>query len=74
MDCCGNEVRSESIYNMLQALVDSKVVNVQLLSIAVGIFFVTNVIHGSLSCDKIAYSNTSSVLQCFGGGFVTKKS
>uniref|UniRef100_A0A6P4FAA8 Uncharacterized protein LOC108049386 n=1 Tax=Drosophila rhopaloa TaxID=1041015 RepID=A0A6P4FAA8_DRORH len=38
MDCCGNEVRSESIYNMLQALVDSKVVNVQLLSIAVGIF------------------------------------
>jgi len=40
MDCCGNEVRSESIYNMLQALVDSKVVNVQLLSIAVGIFFV----------------------------------
>eukprot|EP00099_Drosophila_melanogaster_P001944 NP_001097633.1 uncharacterized protein Dmel_CG34250, isoform A [Drosophila melanogaster] len=40
MDCCGNEVRSESIHNMLQALVDSKVVNVQLLSIAVGIFFV----------------------------------
>lgn len=40
MDCCGGEVRSESIYNMLQALVDSKVINVPLFTIAVGIFFV----------------------------------
>ncbi|XP_023033763.1 uncharacterized protein [Drosophila tropicalis] len=39
MDCCGDEVRSESIYSMLQAIVDSKVINVQLFTIAVGVFF-----------------------------------
>ncbi|XP_030379379.1 uncharacterized protein LOC115627744 [Scaptodrosophila lebanonensis] len=38
-NCCGGQVQSESIYNMLQALVDSKVINVQLFTIAVGIFF-----------------------------------
>ncbi|XP_043648572.1 uncharacterized protein LOC122617006 [Drosophila teissieri] len=57
MDCCGNEVRSESIYNMLQALVDSKVVNVQLLSIAVGIFFVVLLLKNNFR----SFSGTSMV-------------
>ncbi|XP_055846067.1 uncharacterized protein LOC129912010 [Episyrphus balteatus] len=39
-NCCGGEQRDHSIKEMLRSLIDSKVINVQLLTIAIGVLFI----------------------------------
>ncbi|XP_065360114.1 uncharacterized protein LOC135953998 [Calliphora vicina] len=39
-DCCNSELRSESINNMLNIIVDSKIISIEVFTAAVAILFV----------------------------------
>ncbi|KNC23978.1 hypothetical protein FF38_07426 [Lucilia cuprina] len=39
-DCCNSELRSESINNMLNVIVDSKIISIEVFTAAVAILFV----------------------------------
>ncbi|XP_013117645.2 uncharacterized protein LOC106094948 [Stomoxys calcitrans] len=47
-DCCGSEMRSESISNMLNVIVESKIISIEVFTAAVGILFMVVMLKNKL--------------------------
>ncbi|XP_017490244.1 PREDICTED: uncharacterized protein LOC108378453 [Rhagoletis zephyria] len=39
-DCCSNEMRGQTFHNLLRSVLDSKIINIQVFTVAVGILFI----------------------------------
>ncbi|XP_067613558.1 uncharacterized protein [Eurosta solidaginis] len=39
-DCCSSEMHGKTFHNFLRTVLDSKIINIQVLTVAVGILFI----------------------------------